>query len=283
MTERFETCDNCRAPLDEGQRYCVECGTRRTGADDPAARYFATAARRARAVASRPAGAAPRPSSNHRRAVVLALLPVAAAIGVQVGRGGNDDELLKALKARKAPVVRVVGGGGTATTETAADTTLASDFALDKGFTVQLKTLPVSGTTQADVDAAVKGFEDKKIEDVGVVSPKDFSVKPSPGRVYAIVSGAFKTRAEAERALKAIKKKVPGAKVVEVSRKAGDSSSGNKVLSRTKYGAARQLTGAKTTQKDIEDSKKALDHIVNSKGKEYVEQQRNLPDTIVIP
>jgi len=280
----WETCDNCQAPLDEGQRYCVACGTRRPGADDPAGRYFAAAARRARAAAVPAAGAA-RPGSGLRTAVVLALIPVAAAIGVQVGRSGTNERVLDALKSQKAPVVKVVGGGAAATAAASDEATVPSDFALDKGFAVQLQTLPVSGTTAADVDSAIKALEAKGIKEVGIVSPDDFSVKPSPGGdVYVLVSGAFEKKADAQDALKGIKKKAPEATVVEVSRKDdGGSAGGGKVISRTEYGSARQLTGDKVTQKDVDESAKAVDHIVNSKGKEYVKQQRNLPDTIVIP
>lgn len=56
-----------------------------------------------------------------------------------------------------------------------------------------------------------------------------------------------------------------------------------RVIARTRYGTARQLTGARVTREQIEASKRALRHIVESQGREYVEQQRNLPDQIVIP
>jgi hypothetical protein len=56
-----------------------------------------------------------------------------------------------------------------------------------------------------------------------------------------------------------------------------------KVIARTEYGSARSLTDSTVTEAQKEESKKALEHIVNAKGKEYVEQQRNLPDQIVIP
>jgi hypothetical protein len=61
------------------------------------------------------------------------------------------------------------------------------------------------------------------------------------------------------------------------------SDADGKVIATSRYGSARQLTGNKVTPAQIEESKKALDKIVNSKGKEYVESQRGLPDQIVIP
>jgi len=61
------------------------------------------------------------------------------------------------------------------------------------------------------------------------------------------------------------------------------TSDGNEVLSESRYGEARRLTGAKITAKTREESKRALDKIVNSKGRAYVDSQRGLPDQIVIP
>jgi hypothetical protein len=200
----WDVCDHCQAPLDERQRYCVVCGARRPAADDPVAQYFVTNARRARAATAAPQAAAagpPRSSrSNLALAIVLALLPVAAAIGVMVGRGSNDGEALaRALAAQKAPVINVTGAGaGEATGGGSGDA--------------------AAGETG---ETAVTGDD-----------PND-----ADGRVIA----------------------------------------------RTRYGTARQLTGARVTREQLEESRRALRHIVESQGREYVEQQRNLPDQIVIP
>ncbi len=194
----WEACDHCQAPLEAGQRYCVSCGSRRAQADDPAARYFVTAARRARTSAAAPAATASSgggPKGGIRTAVLLALLPVVAALGIVVGRSGDDGNelLVEALKAQKAPVVNVgAGGGGGAAVEDA-------------------------------------GGKEKQAADEG-----------------------------------------------------GDAADGE-VIGRGAYGTARKLTGAKATPEQLEESKEAIDKIVNSKGKEYVEQQRGLPDQIIIP
>src|SRR5215218_4074857 len=83
---RWDTCDHCQAPLDERQRYCVSCGARRAQADDPTARYFVTASRRARSAATPPTGQRSADSkSSIKTAALLALLPVVAAIGIFVG------------------------------------------------------------------------------------------------------------------------------------------------------------------------------------------------------
>ena len=47
----YETCEQCGAPVDSTQRYCVECGTRRKHVADPAARFMSTATSTARAAA----------------------------------------------------------------------------------------------------------------------------------------------------------------------------------------------------------------------------------------
>lgn len=110
----FEPCDQCQAPLDDRQRYCVVCGARRPNADDPVARYLSTA-KRARTAPAAPAAPA-RSAGGARLAAAIALVPLAAALGVLVGRGdsGGDQQLIEALKVQKAPVVNVVGGGAAA-------------------------------------------------------------------------------------------------------------------------------------------------------------------------
>jgi hypothetical protein len=101
----YEPCEECGSPLDAQQRYCVECGARRGNGANPASRYFATMSKRAR----RPvAGPAPKRPSSSRAAAVgfFALLPIAVALGLVVGRSGSDNSdegaLLKALKQSEA-------------------------------------------------------------------------------------------------------------------------------------------------------------------------------------
>jgi len=194
----WEQCDHCQAPLAERQRYCVVCGARRAHADDPAARWFVEQARRVRAAEAAPVAVAATSSSDASRlrfALVFALLPLVAALGIFVGRGNSSDQaLVDALKAQKAPIVNVMGGGAAA-----------------------------SDTSNAGGSG----------------------------------SGGSK-------------------------RGRSDPAKGD-VIARTRYGTARRLTDARVTPQQIEESRRALQHIVNSKGRAYVEQQRNLPDQIVIP
>jgi hypothetical protein len=196
----LELCDHCQAPLAERQRYCVVCGARRPHADDPAARYFVESARRVRAretaASASHSAAAADAASRLRFALVLALLPFVAALGILVGRGsGSDRQLVDALRAQKAPVVNVIGAGGGA---------------------------GATGTTSAGSGSGSQG---------------DGSSNPVNGDVIA----------------------------------------------RTRYGTARRLTDARVTPQRLEQSRRALQRIVDSKGRAYVDQQRNLPDQIVIP
>jgi hypothetical protein len=102
-----EPCEECGAPLDPQQRYCVECAARRGNGANPASRYFATVSKRGRRPVARPPA---RATSGSRAAAVgfFALLPIAVAIGVVVGRGGSDggenEVLLEALRRQNATV-----------------------------------------------------------------------------------------------------------------------------------------------------------------------------------
>ena len=100
-------CDECGAPVDAEQRYCVVCGAHRRNVNDPAARYLGQASAKSR---SSKAGAAPRRPSQFSGsrglvlALVIALIPVAAAAGVIAGRSSNNDDsnLISALKHRQS-------------------------------------------------------------------------------------------------------------------------------------------------------------------------------------
>lgn len=108
MAGGYEPCESCGAPLDAQQRYCVECATRRGNGANPSSRYFAAMQKKARKPLTRPAGKAP---GGSRAAAVgfFALLPIAVALGVVVGRSGSgegdNDALVKALEKQQAAQV----------------------------------------------------------------------------------------------------------------------------------------------------------------------------------
>jgi hypothetical protein len=88
--------------MDPQQRYCVECAARRGNGSNPASRYFAAMSKKSRRPLTK--SQAKQPGGGSRAAAVgfFALLPIAVALGVVVGRSGgsgdsNEDALLKAL------------------------------------------------------------------------------------------------------------------------------------------------------------------------------------------
>jgi hypothetical protein len=101
----YEPCGGCGAPLDPQQRYCVNCAARRGNGANPASRYFAAMSKKAR----RPLTQSPAKSGPSSRAAAVgffALLPIAVALGVVVGRSGSDgsdnEALLQALRQQEA-------------------------------------------------------------------------------------------------------------------------------------------------------------------------------------
>jgi hypothetical protein len=115
----YEPCEECGAPLDPQQRYCVNCAARRGNGANPSSRYFAAMSKKARRPLMRPP-AKSGPGSRAAAVGFFALLPIAVALGVVVGRSGNDsgenEALLEALRNQPAAV---------ASTATTAPTTAA--------------------------------------------------------------------------------------------------------------------------------------------------------------
>jgi hypothetical protein len=108
----YEPCEECGAPLDPQQRYCVHCAARRGNGANPASRYFAAMSKRARRPVARPPAKA---SGGSRAAAVgfFALLPIAVAIGVVVGKAGSGEDngaLVQALREQNAALA---GAGST--------------------------------------------------------------------------------------------------------------------------------------------------------------------------
>jgi hypothetical protein len=287
----FETCEHCDAPVEPTQRYCVVCGTRRRHVHDPAARFISQATARSRA-ATRATG----PSTRSRRrgpglgaALALAVIPAAVAIGVVVGRGSvnNDGKLLAALRAQKPEVVNVGGGGGAATVASSTAqpvASLSSDFPLQSGYSVQLSTLPASSQRSAVV-AAETAAKAKGASKVGLVTQSDYAITPKPkARTVVIYSGAYKTKAEAEHALSRLKPKFPEAIVISLSSAAGSSTAGaGKVLAKTQYGTANQVTGFHATKASLAQGAQVVNKVAKTLGKNYVGAQTGLPSQVSVP
>jgi hypothetical protein len=118
VESKHELCEECGAPLDPQQRYCVNCAARRGNGANPSSRYFATMSQRARRPVARPPAKAG-PGSRAAAVGFFALLPLAVAIGVVVGRTGsgegNDEALLEALRRQQSAVASTQASGAEST------------------------------------------------------------------------------------------------------------------------------------------------------------------------
>jgi hypothetical protein len=271
----YANCEECGAPLDEKQRYCVSCGARRRDKGGPAVQYFAKAGRRSRRGPGRASG-----TSGARAAAVLffVVLPIAVAIGVLVGKGNgnNNQDLANAIKSLQAGG----GGSGTALASTAAAAPITSDFTLDKGYTIELKTLPVDGTDQAAVDSAKKDATSQGATAVGIINISEFTVTPAPpANTYVLYSGQFNSQAEATKALGKLKAKFKDAQVVSVKRNAGGQG---QLVSKTAYGDVHKVSGFTPSAQKVASDTALVNQEAQKTGKNYVDSQKNLPDVIVV-
>jgi hypothetical protein len=294
--EQYERCEHCGSAVDRTQRYCVGCGTRRRHVRDPAARYLSAATSRSRATSTavaRGTGATRRGrrSPGLGLALVLAVIPLAVGLGVLVGRASTsgDDKLIAALRAQK-PQVITTGGGTAATASTIPRSsssqsvaTLTTNFPLQSGYAVELQTVSAkssaSAVTKAENAAATKGAPH-----TGVILQRDFRVTPAPPSGASVIySGAYKTQAAAAKALAKLHRQFPAAKVIRVQPVASSAASTGKVLAKTSYGSAHEVTGFKPGQAQLNAGAKAVTKIQQGAGKGYVDSQRGLPDQISVP
>jgi hypothetical protein len=172
-----------------------------------------------------------------------------------------------------------------AASSTTAASTLTSDFPLQRGYSIELQTLPGSGTDQAAVDKAERAARAKGAKNVGLIAQSDFKVTPRPAAgAYVIYSGAFKTQAQASTALKKLTKAFPHAKVIRVQATGNGSGAAGQTLSKTQYGSARQISGfTKPTQSQLQQGAQVVQRVQQTQGKSYLNSQRGLPDQVSVP
>lgn len=286
----YQPCDNCGAPLDEHQRYCVACGARRKHARDPAARFLAAATTRGRrtVASASPATVHKRGSKSAATAVAVAVLPLVLGAGVLIGRSsaGGDGKLIAALQAQKAPVIEYSGtaaGAGAHVTDVASASTTppVSTFTLAHGYAVQLGTLP-AGTGQAQAAKAERVDKAKGVRAVGLIAQSDFRVTPSPAAGdYVIYAGSYATQTAAQHALVKLKTKFPAAKVIEVRALASSAKAGGRALTKTQYGTAHQVTNYKPSSSALAQGSQVANQDSHSTGK--AASGAGLPDQVAIP
>ena len=231
-----ERCVECETPLAVDQRYCLSCGRRRGPLRVPFRDHLAE-------VEAAPPPPAPPPDEPPRwsrfgapaAAAGAALLLLALGVGAVLGHAVSKTP--KAARPTAAPVIRVnvppatVVAGPSSPTPAA---TFTSDWPDGQsGWTVQLQTLGKASSNPAAVTAAKTQATGQGATAVGALDSDNFS-SLDPGQ-YVIYSGVFPSKGKATSALKGLKKKFPGAKVVQVK---GGGSTGASVNGAPKRGVS---------------------------------------------
>lgn len=282
----YERCEQCAAPMEQTQRYCVVCGTHRRHVRDPAASFLSGATARTQRVAHRTSRHRAERSPGIGAALVLAVIPIAVGLGVLVGRASNngDDKLIAALRAQRPAVAAASSGGNGLAASASSRAVLKSDFPLQNGYAVELSIVPRSGAasvTQDEAAARAKGASR-----VGLILDSDYKITPAPpSGAFVIYSGAYSSSGQAQAALKTLAKTFPGAKVIHVQSVTSGASAtaSTKVLAKTSYGVVHQAAGYQPSQSQLAAGGQTVKKIQKTLGKSYVNAQRGLPDVIPVP
>ncbi len=271
-----ETCASCSAPLAGDQRYCLECGERRLA---PSSVLLSGPPPSSPPAAAAPTMPPPAPSDAPPRGSAVTLIAgvgvllLAMGVGVLIGRSGGSSKPTAAATPQVISVDTTAGGSGAGAggSEAAAFT---DDWpAATNGYTVQLQTLPQASTQTSAVQAAKTAAEGKGAKDVGALKSEDFSSLAAGS--YVVYSGVFHKKPEATKALAALKKSFPTAKVIAVSSAQG-----------AKSGASPGATSGAGTGAGAGSSPsnpappKVLEELHKTKGKSYEEKSKNLPDVV---
>ena len=211
--------------------------------------------------------AAPPPQRNTALTVIagVGVLLLAMGVGVLIGRSSASSKQSSA-----PPEVVTVASTPSSGSGAATEATFTSSWpAGTTGFTVQLQTLPQSGTTVSAVQAAETAATAKGAKSVGALKSEEFS--SLTGSSYVIYSGVYHSHGEASKALSSLKKSFPGAKVIEVSNKAAASSGGGSASSGFKGHVSVTHPAPPTVLDKLHNAKK---------GKSYEEESKNLPDVV---
>lgn len=264
LGEVGETCRTCGAPLATDQRYCLNCGERRTGPRLDFGEIFGPPPG---AQAPAPAAAAEPPRSSwwtpRNGAIAAGGVAGLLLLGGLIGFAVKDPEI---QVASPEPVVVNAGAAAApAAAPTAATAEFVSDWTGEDGWTIQLQTLPKDGTDPAAVAQAKADATAKGATAVGALDSDEY---PSldPG-AYVIYSGVYASKKEATAALKDLEAAFPDATVVEVS-----------TTSDTEADAAQEDDAAADTGAADTASEEDLAALEDASGEKYVEQSKKLKD-----
>jgi hypothetical protein len=206
---------------------------------------------------------APTPPSERSSALsVIAgvgVLVLAVGVGVLIG---HADKTRVITAPAQVVTVSTPGTSAPAAVEAAFTSSWPSGTS---GYTVQLQTLPQPGSSISTVDADKTSATAKGAKAVGALKSEEFSSLPAGS--YVIYSGIDHTRAEADKALTGLRKSFPGARVIHVTN-GGSSGAGAEPAGGS--GGGSSLSHPAPLPKDFG----------KSKGKNYEEQSKNLPDVV---
>ena len=197
----------------------------------------------------------------------VGVLLLAMGVGVLIGRSGASKQ-----SAAPPQVITVASAGlGAAASTTAPSESSFTDSwpSGTSGYTVQLQTLPQSGTAVSAVEAAKSTASAKGAKAVGALKSEEFSSLTAGN--YVIYSGVYHKKAEAEKALRGLRKSFPDAKVIKVSN-GGSSSAGGSLSAHPR---ARRLERGRHRPRPP-----CCNSLKGTKGKTYEEQSKNLPNVV---
>jgi hypothetical protein len=283
-------CAACGAPLAEDQRYCLQCGERATPissvlAGPPPAPAPGAGTHLNGPVspssALAPPGAAPpslpgvpdggeAPGRGNAVTVIagVGVLLLAMGIGVLIGRSG-------AAKPSGSAAAQVITVSTSPTAATSASESFAGDWpAGSGGYTVQLQSLPTAGTQVSAVQAAKSAAEGKGATAVGALKSDEFAGLPAGE--YIVYSGKYSKRAEAEKALGALKKSFPGASVLHLGA-SGRAAGGNGTTGKGRSGGGKSGVGSSPGDPA---PPAVVESLRGKSGKSYEQESKNLPNVV---
>ncbi len=205
------------------------------------------------------------PQRNNTLTVIagVGVLLLAMGVGVLIGRAGASKQ-----SAAPAQVITLASPTSSGTSTGPSEASFTGDWPSGtSGYTVQLQTLPQSGTAVSAVEAAKSSASAKGAKAVGALKSEEFSSLTAGS--YVIYSGDYHKKPEAERALGGLKKSFPGAKVIKVSN--GESGSS---------GSGGSSSGAAGSSESHPAPATVLEKLKGTKGKSYEEKSKNLPDVV---